>query len=363
MEQNLRRAAAHRRVDQVWAVGAGPGADLDRVSEIAKTVERETGTPVKAFAQNRVGAFRPGKGDGMNTALARAFDENVGRLHFYDADISNFDERWIEGAERWGDEGFEVVRHRFPRASTDAMITWMVTRPVLAKTFPGTLLPRLGQPLGGELMLSRDAVHALAERPLVRDRSDWGVDTVITYALSVSDLSLYEHNLAEGKRHALYGSLDEIRVMVVECLDAAVSLRDMEPEEVGSEFMADPPAPVPQDLKHTVAYDIDRTIPLLGRGWTAGEVELLDFFAPEVAGQVSRNQTTPTFAFMDAKRWGKTLDVLLAEFVLGDPDWENLAFRLWLTRVLAYTTDQALSGYDPAIEYLEATIGEYEKGV
>ena len=51
---------------------------------------------------------------------------------------------------------------RFPRAATDAMITWMITRPALARLFPGTLLPRLDQPLGGEVLLTGRAVEALA---------------------------------------------------------------------------------------------------------------------------------------------------------------------------------------------------------
>jgi hypothetical protein len=46
---------------------------------------------------------------------------------------------------------------------------------------------------------------------------------------------------------------------------------------------------------------------------------------------------------------------------MGDPAWESLAFRLWLTRVLAYTTDQARSGYEAAMDYLESTILEYEE--
>ena len=70
------------------------------------------------------------------------------------------------------------------------MITWMITRPALARLFPGTFLPRLDQPLGGEVLLTRPAVEILAESDLVRSRSDWGIDTVLTYATSVMDLGL-----------------------------------------------------------------------------------------------------------------------------------------------------------------------------
>ena len=69
----------------------------------------------------------------MNTALRRAAATGFERVHFYDADIINFDNMWIDGAEEAADKGYDIVRHRFPRASTDAMITWMVTRPSLAR--------------------------------------------------------------------------------------------------------------------------------------------------------------------------------------------------------------------------------------
>jgi hypothetical protein len=51
---------------------------------------------------------------------------------------------------------------------------------------------------------------------------------------------------------------------------------------------------------------------------------------------------------------------LLDGFALGDPAWESLAFRLWLTRVLAYTTNQAREGFAAAMTYLESTIRRYE---
>jgi hypothetical protein len=63
---------------------------------------------------------------------------------------------------------------------------------------------------------------------------------------------------------------------------------------------------------------------------------------------------------MDAGLWFQAHGFLIERFVLGDPAWESLAFRLWLTRVLAYTENQAQTGYDRAMEYLESTISDYE---
>ena len=358
---NLATAATHERVTEVWAVAAGEGDMLDGVAGIGAGLSQSVGTPVNVFAQERIGRLRPGKGDGMNTALRRAAATGFERVHFYDADIINFDNMWIDGAEEAADKGYDIVRHRFPRASTDAMITWMVTRPSLALTFPGTVLPRLGQPLGGELLLTAPAVEALAHDAFVADRSDWGIDTVLTYATSTMGLALYEHNLKSGKRHALYGSLDELRTMVVECLDAVASLQERPYPDASSVVGSDPPAPVPGDLKHTVAYDVNATIGLLVRGWTAAEADLALKLPGDLGKQLLRNRTAPHFAFMDAGAWGEVLSFLLDRFSLDDTTWRNLAFRLWLTRVLAYTTDQALAGYDVATGYLEGTIRDYEK--
>jgi mannosylglycerate synthase len=351
--QNLAVAAGHPRVDEVWAVGANVGPTLERVHGLSRAV---VGAPVAVFPQERLGRFRSGKGDGLNTALRRAASAGFDRVHTYDADITNFDDSWIDGAELAADRGFEVVRHRFPRAATDAMITWMVTRPALAMLFPGTLLPRLGQPLGGEMMLGAGVVRRLAGDRSVVDRSDWGIDTLLTYSTAAMGGPFYEHHVADGKRHALYGSLDEIRVMLVECLDAVRSLRGLPAPTVA--LQSDPPAPAPEDLKRAVGFDLDRTAPLLTTGWTDEEAEL----ASTVPGaeEVLANRESPSFGFMDADLWGSVLADLLDRFTLGDPVWESLAFRLWLTRVLWYTTTEAVRGYDHAIAYLERTVEGYE---
>lgn len=358
---NFEAAARHERVSEVWGVAADEGASLDQARELASEVTIAHGTTVKVFAQQRIGDYRAGKGDGMNTAVREAADAGFGRIHFYDADITNFDGRWIDGAEHAADSGYEIVRHRFPRASTDAMITWMITRPSLATLFPGTLLPRLGQPLGGELLISGAVARRLADDYFVTARSDWGIDTVITHATAAMGVPLYEHNLAEGKRHTLYGSLEELRMMVVECLDAARSLQTRPRPRESTPFASDPPAPVPDDLKQTVAYDSEASTRLLTSDWTDAEMDLARTLPSSLGRDVVMNRTEPHFEFMGAEAWGVTLAFLLEGFELGDPAWERLAFRLWLMRVLAYTTGQAASGYDTAIGYLESTIGRYEE--
>ena len=346
---NLRMAAGHERVDEVWAVAAAEDTAMADVARVASDVSGATGTAVEVFAQDRIGVFRSGKGDGMNTALARSAERGFDRTHFYDADITNFDHGWIDGAENAADQGYGVVRHRFPRAATDAMITWMVTKPGLALRFPGTLLPRLGQPLGGELLLTANAVEALATDPGVRARSDWGIDTVLTHATACLDLGLFEHNAPDGKRHALYGSLTDIRDMVLECLDAVASVQGDPPR--GARFDADPPAPVPKDLKETVAYDVDETRKSIADAPGATERSVLSSLGIDPNSPMD----------IDGDRWNEILPALLQRFELGDEAWRSAVFRLWVERVINYTLNQVPLGYDTAIAYLEGTIRVFER--
>jgi mannosylglycerate synthase len=346
---NLATASGHERVDEVWAVAASPGAAMDEVEAVAAEISLGGGSPISVFPQARLGGFRSGKGDGMNTALALAAERAFSRVHFYDADIINFDTGWIDGAERAADRGYGVVRHRFPRAATDAMITWMVTRPGLALLFPGTMLPRLGQPLGGELLLTGDVVEALAEDDFVVARSDWGVDTVLTHATSVSGAAIYEHNAPDGKRHALYGALTDIEEMMLECLDAVASLRGRASPATG--FDADPPAGVPADLKETVAYDLESTRSSISAAPGPAEAAILSDLGVDPSRPIT----------MDGETWRAIFPELLDRFRLDDRGWRSAAFRLWVERVIHYTTHQVPQGYDATMAYLEQTIVEFEK--
>lgn len=357
---NMAIAAANDAIDEVWAVAAEEGAGEKAVDRGAGEISRAHLKPVTVLLQQRLGKLRPGKGDAMNTAIERAAEDGWDRVHFYDADITNFDSSWIDGAEAAADNGYGVVRHRFPRAATDAMITWMITRPAFARIFPGTFLPRLDQPLGGEVLLTRSAVESLAGSEMVRGRSDWGIDTVLTYTTSVMGIGLYEHHVADGKRHALYGSLDELREMLIECLDAACSLDGLPGPGSDARHGSDPASDPPEDLKRIVAYDIEGSRRLLGEVWPEDEASLVAALSDEAAGRLLSDGPDRVFGRMDANLWYEVHGLLLGRFVLGDPSWESLAFRLWLMRVLAYTVQQASQGYDEAMGYLRSTIQRYE---
>ncbi len=345
--RNIGIAAGHPAVTAVWAVGRG-----DAIAAAADAIAQTAGKRVEVFDQRRLGAFRPGKGDAMNTALARAEAEEVERLHFYDADITNFSEDWISGAESAADSGFQVVRHSFPRAATDAMITWMVTRPMLAITYPGTVLARIRQPLSGEVLLTKPAIMALAGDQALRNRSDWGVDTLLTYSAARHGFDTYEHHVDQGKRHALYGSLAELRTMLIECFDAVASLDPGAPPLAGH-HQRQPEGPVPDDLKSTVAYDVEATLPLITSGMTSEEQDLLRSVPGLETGVVSTDR-------MDGDAWLQVLLRFRDGFRLGDETWEGLLFRLWVARVLHYTETQVTNGYDSAVRHLEETVNGYE---
>lgn len=350
---NVAIAASNTQVDTVWAVGVS-----EAVAEGVPAIATATGTAIEVIPDRRIGTFRAGKGDAMNTALHRAMADGVERLHFYDSDITNFDHGWIDGAEAAADLGYNAVRHTFPRAATDAMITWLVTKPMLAMKYPGTVLPTIGQPLGGELLLVGDAIESVATSPGVSARSDWGIDTLLTHAMVATGGSLYEHHVAAGKSHSLYGSLDELKTMLVECFDAVSSLPDDTPTAIHHERDAESPAP--ESLRSQTGYSIDRTIPLLARPMAPGEAELVASLPGAIPSNIDQMTATGEVGFLDEDAWWQILRVANEGFILGDPAWESLLFRLWTGRVLNYTRTHVSRGYDAALDYLEGTIRSYE---
>jgi mannosylglycerate synthase len=349
---NLETAARHPRVDRVWAVGRS-----DYVKQNAHAIAASTGTAVEVIPDQRIGTYRPGKGDAMNTALQRAAAEGVDRLHFYDADITNFDTGWIDGAERAADSGFDAVRHSFARAATDAMITWLVTRPMLAMKFPGSVLPHIGQPLGGELLLNGSAIRKVAAFSGVAERSDWGIDTVLTHAMVASGLPLYEHHVASGKSHTLYGSLQELETMLVECFDAVTGL----PDDVvpTTHHARDPEAPAHESLRAQTGYSVERTRPLLSVGVAPGEMDAIEALPGTFPGSIMRMIAGGDVSFLDEEVWWEFLVVANKLFQLGDAAWESLLFRMWAGRVLHYTDNYVSQGYENALSYLAETITRY----
>jgi mannosylglycerate synthase len=238
------------------------------------------------------------------------------------------------------------------------MITWMVTRLGFAVLWPRSQLPTIEQPLSGELAFSREAAGILAADPRVKSQSDWGVDTAITFATIAHGLSVYESYIARGKDHALYSSLTDIKVMMVECLGALQRLRStIEPIEVQLQRTSEPPDSVSQQIAQQIGFDIEATQILLAERWTTRQEALLTAHFPEnVAARARMWRDWPDTSWMDEQTWFATLAILLDHFVPDDDDWIDLAFRLWVGRVLHYTLRIAVRGHAFADAYLHQMV-------
>jgi mannosylglycerate synthase len=351
---NLRTSAAHPAVGMVMAITG----DHETTNQAIRAGIEDLGERVQVLPQDRLGNLRPGKGDAVNTGL-KVFlnDTELDRIHFYDADIKTFDGEWISKAEAALDLGFEAVRHFYPRAATDAMITWMVTRPGFALLWPRSALPRLEQPLSGELAFTREAARVLAADPRVQSQSDWGVDTAITFATVAHGLSVYESYVAKGKVHALYSSLSDIKIMMVECLGALQRLRSSTIHEEHAERITEPSDSVSQQIEQQIGFDVEATQSLLTRNWSPGQDALLTaHFSDQVAAEARLWRKWPDTSWMNEATWLATLTVLLDRFVPDDDDWCELAFRLWVGRVLHYTLRIAVRGHAFADVYLHEMV-------
>jgi mannosylglycerate synthase len=350
---NLGIAALHPSVGRVLAVAG----DDETTTRIIREGVGRLGGPIEVIPQERLGLLRSGKGDAVNTGFRFFLEETtLERIHFYDADIKSFSADWISKAEAAMDMGYEAVRHYYPRAATDAMITWMVTRPGFALLWPVSELPWLEQPLSGELAFSRSAAKTIATDDLVQTQSDWGIDTVLSFSTVAHGLSIYEPYISRGKDHALYNSLADLKVMMLECL-AAIQTSTMARAPQTVIHRIEYPHSVSPAIAEKIAYDIEVTQRLLAAGWNKGqEVLLVKHFPPEVTSGALAWKAWPDTAFMDESTWLKTLSILLKQFELRDEEWCDLAFRLWLGRVLNYTLRVAVRGHSYATAYLHDMI-------
>jgi mannosylglycerate synthase len=353
--RNLRAAADHPAVGLVLAVTG----DHEETNHALEAAVAAIGAPSRVVPQQRLGTLRPGKGDAINTGFQVFLDDReFDRIHFYDADIKTFDGDWISKAEAALDLGYQAVRHFYPRAATDAMITWMVTRIGFAACWPRSQLPTIEQPLSGELAFSREAARIVAADSNVKSQSDWGVDTAITFATISHGLSLYESYIARGKDHALYSSLTDIKVMMVECLGALQRLRlttDAFLPDV--ERFGEPPDSVSPHIAQQIGFDIEATQRLLAEQWTPRQEALLNEHFPQpITTRARLWREWPDTSWMDEETWLTTLTILLDRFSADDDEWAELAFRLWVGRVLHYALRYAVRGHAFADAYLHQMV-------
>jgi mannosylglycerate synthase len=262
----------------------------------------------------------------------------------------SFSGDWITKAEQSGDLDYDLVRHYFPRSSTDAMITWLVTKIGFSLVWPNTYLPHVEQPLGGELMLTRRAVEVLVKDQRVMQQSDWGIDTLYTFVTAQAGLRVSEVYVPEGKVHALYGGLRDLRTMLVECFSALQSLQREQIHPLAGLHRMEPPKAVPTAVREKLGYDIEKTLKLLRDNWTPRQRELLHkHFDSALAKGLENSSEWPCWSFADEEAWVKAYPRFLEHFEKGDDDWEELLFKTWVARVLNHTLKNVVRGYDVAL--------------
>ncbi len=238
------------------------------------------------------------------------------------------------------------------------MITWMITRTGLAMLWPHSELAWIEQPLGGELLFTRPVVERLVADESVQAQSDWGIDTLYTFATVRHGFSMFETHIRSGKMHKLYGRLTDLKTMLVECFAALQHLRGT-PVPSDTLHRIDYPDVVPADIAEKIGYDVEESVLLLPLGWSERQTELLELFPVPVRDGMLATRGYPRFVFMDELGWRDSFCVLLEHFVHGDEDWEELLFKLWVVRVLNYTLTQALRGYSHAMRYLHWMVDHY----
>ena len=358
--KNIREALASVEVGEVLCVGYEKNDCFNEIEDKVPEIERKEGKRVHLMVQKRIGRKRPGKGDGMNTALDFFIHHTpYDRIHFYDADIVSFNREWIERGERKAEKGYQVVRFFFPKASTDGMITWNITKCGFAYNWPDTLLPHIEQPLGGELIIKREIAEKLLKDEKVLNCSDWGIDTAYTLAFCRYQASLYEVYIKEGKLHKFYGKLTDLYSMLMECFAIIQEERKMKISRGNVPYKKDPVEMVPKAIKEKRAFDVEGTFSLLRENWTEEEVKLLSFFPSRIREGMRLCQKVPEVRFMDPQTWYEAYGILIDKFDRDKKAWRDLLFHLWKARVLNHTLYYASKEYDYAMRALCDTVSYF----
>ncbi|MEA1963938.1 MAG: hypothetical protein U9O41_02290 [Candidatus Aerophobetes bacterium] len=351
--RNIQEALSHPNVREVLCVGYEKNDCFNEIEAKIPEVEKKEKKRIHLMVQKRFGGKRPGKGDGMNTALDFfVHHTSYDRIHFYDADIVSFNRRWVERGERKAEEGYQVVRFFFPKASTDGTITWNITKCGLAYNWPDTLLPHIEQPLGGELIIERGIAEKLLKDKKVLNYSDWGIDTAYTLAFCRYQVPLYEAYIKEGKLHKFYGKLTDLYTMLIECFAIIQEDCKMRIDKGNIPYKKDSVDMVLKAVREKRAFDVEGTLPLLRENWTEEEMELLSFFPSRIREGMRLCRKDPNVRFMDPQIWYEVYGILLDKFDQDKKVWRDLLFRLWVARVLNHTLYYASKGYDYGMKTL-----------
>lgn len=363
--KNIGEALEHPRVAEVILVGYEKNKCYQKVESAISFLQKEKGKKINLMLQRRLGEKRPGKGDGMNTALDFFVNRTpYQRIHFYDADIITFSREWITKSEGKLDQNFQVVRCFFPKASTDGMITWNITRCGFAYNWPETILPEIEQPLGGELALTREIAQKLIKDRWVLKYSDWGIDTAYMLAFCQYKASIYEVYIRHGKLHKLYGKLTDLYTMLIECFTIIQEDQSIKIDTTGILYHKDNIESVSHKVQRKKAFDVRGTVFLLKKeNWSPEEKELLDLFPVRIRkGMLALQKSNHVdVRFMNPENWYEVYGVLLRHFNQKSCAWKNLLFRLWVARVLNHTFYFVSKSYQQAMESLYQMITSFKQ--
>lgn len=354
--RNIKEALSHYRVGMVILVGYETNETYQGIREFIDTLSPKDKERVSLIIQKRIGKNRrSGKGDGMNTAIEYFVERpDWNYLHFYDADIKTFSRSWIDRVQRKMDEGYEVARCFFPRAYTDAMVTWNITRTGFAYVWPDTILPDIEQPLGGELSFTREVAEKLVRDKVVRDASDWSIDTALTIAFARYSVKLYEVYIKEGKHHKLYGKLSDLKTMAVECFDFIRENRGLRIDTEEMIYRKDKTEKVPEEYKTRVAFDIEGTIREFKEGWTSEmKTLLLEYFPSHISDKVLKAISEDNYDFMGPDKWYEVYVIFMEYFNNSVEAWKDLFFKLWVLRVLNHAQIALKDPYASLISFKE----------
>jgi hypothetical protein len=121
--------------------------------------------------------------------------------------------------------------------------------------------------------------------------------------------------------------------------------------------MSEPPESVSPQIAQQIGFDIEATQRLLAERWTPQQEALLtDHFPERIATRAPLWREWPDTSWLDEETWLTTLTILLERFSPDDEDWADLAFRLWVGRVLHYALRFAVRGHAYADAYLHQMV-------
>lgn len=132
--------------------------------------------------------------------------------------------------------------------------------------------------------------------------------------------------------------------MLLECLHTLQRLRGASAPRPIRHFAESAGSDEAPAAIQRIAYDVDATRALALQPWSPDQLELL------------HQHFDQDLKDLHAATWLAVLGVLLEKFDASSPDWQEVAFRLWMRRVLTYS--EAIEGltYTEAMSQLRALV-------